>query len=138
MKLKALNSTLISVFSLIIALSALGYNTWRNEVTEQNRNIRSSGFEILKESARLQLLVDRGYYADEPLADPIEGWTRINFILSLSHIMPDKVQLNSQNLKSAWSENWQTLRTDGAANQAITNANKQLEVSIIEALRALN
>lgn len=53
MNFKATNSTLISVISLIIAISALGYNTWRNELTEHNRNIRASGFEALDLSSIL-------------------------------------------------------------------------------------
>ncbi|NCP38717.1 MAG: hypothetical protein GW821_19095, partial [Shewanella vesiculosa] len=109
MNFKASNSTLISVISLIIAISALGYNTWRNEVSEHNRNIRASGFELLKASAKLQLLVDRQFYEDSSQLSPIEGWTRINFIVALSQVMPEPVKINSVQLKATWSENWQSL-----------------------------
>lgn len=138
MRLKNRNSTLISVLSLLIAMTALGYNTWRNEVTEHNRNIRSSGFELLNESANLQLLVDRRSYADDSSASYIEGWTRINFIVALSHVMPEPVRSNSQHLKTAWSDNWQSLNVSGQVNEVITSANKQLEVSIVTTLTALN
>jgi hypothetical protein len=37
----------LAVISLCVALSALGYNTWRNELTEHKRNIRQAGFEML-------------------------------------------------------------------------------------------
>ncbi|MCG8498052.1 MAG: hypothetical protein MI796_18650 [Enterobacterales bacterium] len=138
MSLKEANSTLISVISLIIAISALGYNTWRNEVSEHNRNIRASGFELLKASAKLQLLVDRQFYEDNSQASPIEGWTRSNFIVALSQVMPEQVKANGVRLKATWSENWQSLNISEDANKAISTANKQLETSIIAALAALN
>lgn len=138
MSLKEASSTLISVISLIIAISALGYNTWRNEVSEHNRNIRASGFELLKASAKLQLLVDRQFYEDNSQASPIEGWTRINFIVALSQVMPEPVKANGVRLKATWSENWQSLNISEDANKAISTANKQLETSIIAALAALN
>lgn len=138
MNFKASNSTLISVISLIIAISALGYNTWRNEVSEHNRNIRASGFELLKASAKLQLLVDRQFYEDSSQLSPIEGWTRINFIVALSQVMPEPVKNNSVQLKATWPENWQSLNISEDANETISTANKQLETSIIAALAALN
>lgn len=138
MNFKASISTLISVISLIIAISALGYNTWRNEVSEHNRNIRASGFELLKASAKLQLLVDRQFYEDSSQLSAIEGWTRINFIVALSQVMPEPVKINSVQLKATWSENWQSLNISEDANKTISMANKQLETSIIAALAALN
>ncbi len=129
---------MISVISLVIAISALGYNTWRNELTEYNRNIRASGFELLKETANLQLFVDRQFYEDNSQASPIEGWTRINFIVALSQVMPEQVKANSIQLKATWSENWQSLNISEDANKTISTANKQLETSIIAALAALN
>ena len=44
----------VAVVSLLVALTALGYNTWRNEQTEQNRNIRQAGFEMLLHIGELQ------------------------------------------------------------------------------------
>ena len=38
-----LRSNMVGLISLVIALSALGFNTWRNELTERNRNIRDAG-----------------------------------------------------------------------------------------------
>ena len=44
----------LAVISLVVALSALSYNTWRNEQTEHNRNIRQAGFEMLLHIGALQ------------------------------------------------------------------------------------
>lgn len=32
----------VALISLVVALAALGYNTWRNERTEANRNLRAA------------------------------------------------------------------------------------------------
>lgn len=45
--LKQLQKNSLSLISLVVALSALSYNTWRNEQSEYNRNIRNAGFEVL-------------------------------------------------------------------------------------------
>ncbi|MDA3933095.1 MAG: hypothetical protein PF630_02010 [Gammaproteobacteria bacterium] len=37
----------LSLLSLLVALTSLGYNTWRNEATEDHRNIREAGFQVL-------------------------------------------------------------------------------------------
>ena len=37
----------VALISLVVALSSLGYNTWRNEQTEANRNERQAAFEVL-------------------------------------------------------------------------------------------
>ena len=106
--------------------------------TSEHQSIRASGFELLKASAKLQLLVDRQFYEDSSQLSPIEGWTRINFIVALSQVMPEPVKINSVQLKATWSENWQSLNISEDANKTISTANKQLETSIIAALAALN
>ncbi|PLX57670.1 MAG: hypothetical protein C0629_01200 [Chromatiales bacterium] len=40
----------VALMSRVVAVGSLGYNTWRNERTEQNRNIRSAGFRAIDET----------------------------------------------------------------------------------------
>ncbi len=133
-----INTVFLSILSLVIALTALGYNTWRNEVTEQNRNIRAAGFEMLREVAHLQLLVDNIHYAESSPRDPIEGWARANLLVSLGHVMPDSVAEQAKRVKQVWQKNWSELDRDQAANRNITEANRQLEQAIIVALKQLD
>ena len=56
----------VAIISLVVALSGLGYNTWRNESTESNKNIRDAGLFMMKELTELQEVVlyarfDRSY-----------------------------------------------------------------------------
>jgi len=129
----------LALVSLLVALTALGYNTWRNEATESNRNIRAAGFEVLREAAHLQLLVDRAYYApEEEKPDPIEGWARVNLILALSDVMPEETQAVAQNLKTVWGAQWQTVYRMEDANVKITDANVQLQKEVQDILKALD
>ena len=57
-----LRQHMLSIISLVVALNALSYNTYRNELTEVYRNIRYADFELLKELSQLQLLIDYAHY----------------------------------------------------------------------------
>ena len=57
-----IRSNAVALISLVIALSSLGYNTWRNETTESQRNIRHASFRVLETLGSLQEVVDFRYY----------------------------------------------------------------------------
>ena len=61
---RQIRDNLIALISVVIALSALGYNTWRNERTERNRNVRVAGIEMLREIGSLQQIIFYAHYAD--------------------------------------------------------------------------
>lgn len=67
---KQLHANAVAIISLVIAISSLGYNTYRNEMSEENRNIRFAAFTILRELGELQVLVDRSHYGNMP--DPTD------------------------------------------------------------------
>ena len=39
---------IVAITSVIVALTGMGYNTYRNEKTEINHNVRAAAFETLK------------------------------------------------------------------------------------------
>ena len=45
--IQQIRNNLVAIISLVVAISSLSYNTWRNELTEENRNIRFAGFEVI-------------------------------------------------------------------------------------------
>ena len=47
----------VALVSIIIAVSSLSYNTWRNEKTEENRNQRFAAFEVLLKLNELQQVI---------------------------------------------------------------------------------
>ncbi|TQV75187.1 hypothetical protein FLL45_09620 [Aliikangiella marina] len=118
---------LLAIISLAVAIVALSYNSWRNELSEDNRNIREAGFEVMREAAKLQAYIDTKTYTDKDNSDEaIAGWVSINLIVSLSELISVDIQSEAINLKTVWTENWSGLNEDKAANQKITQANNQL------------
>ena len=59
---KQLQRNTVALISILIAVSSLSYNTWRNEKTETNRNQRVAAFEILLKLGELQQVVFHHYY----------------------------------------------------------------------------
>ena len=59
---KQIHNNAVALISLFIALSSLAYNTWRNETTEEQRNVRHASFRVLESLGELQQVVDFRYY----------------------------------------------------------------------------
>ena len=45
---KQIHNNTVALISIVIAVSSLAYNTWRNETTEEQRNIRHAAFRLLE------------------------------------------------------------------------------------------
>ncbi len=103
----------LALVSLFVAFSALAYNTWRNEATEANRNIRLSGFEIIMHVGELQKIAYLSHFEKQQYkGNPRGGWTEVLLIKDLSNLMSAEIQQKSENLIKAWEKNWQGLGTD--------------------------
>ncbi len=136
-----LQKNAIALISLVIAISALAYNSWRNELSEENRNIRAAGFEIIKESAKLQFVIDRTTYltaGSNNNYDAINGWATVNLILSLSELMPSSVNDTAQSLRQQWQTHWKDLETSEEANNEISKANRLMLQEVRNSLRNLH
>ncbi len=137
--IEQLKQNLLAIISLIIAISALSYTSWRNEQSEYNRNQRTAGFEILRESSHLQLLVDRATYdTSSEKADPIQGWVRVNLILSLAKLTVPSITQTAEQLKQTWQNNWELVYTSEEANRKVSDAIESLNQSVREHLKSLN
>lgn len=135
---KLLQANLLAIISLLIALASLSYNTWRNDVTEQNRNQRAAGFALLQELAALQLLVDHLTYSeDHQKGDTITGWTRVVFIGDLAHLTAPKVEDGAHNLRTQWSAEVGRLEFSEEANKTMSRSIEALRQETLHALSAL-
>jgi len=128
----------VALISLAVAVTALTYNTWRNELTEYNRNQRAAGFEILNELARLQLTADILHYGGERIAEtPIRGWARVLLIRDLARIMPTDVQSAADDLYATWQKYWEGLGRSQASVEAVTDAIERARQVVLNRLRSL-
>ncbi|GAA5174249.1 hypothetical protein GCM10025771_03530 [Niveibacterium umoris] len=111
---------ILPLTSLFVAFSALWYNTWRNEMSERNRNVRAAGFEIIKDLAALQLVANYAHYApDGNRGNTIAGWSEILLIEDLAMVMPDGVQRQAHKLHDQWEVHVGQLQESEADNDAV-------------------
>ena len=105
-----LRGNAVAFISLAVALGSLGYNTWRNERTEHNRNIRTAAFELLTKLAEFERIVYLAQYdRDLQGGNPRVGWTSVLVIRDLSALVPAPVPARARELQQAWGENWEGL-----------------------------
>ena len=92
---RQLHDNAVALISLVIAVTALAYNTWRNETTEDQRNVRHASFRMLEGLGELQQVVDFRYYYlpfDEQARREgelrIRGFGHVAMIRDLMMLMP--------------------------------------------------
>jgi len=130
----------LAIISLCVAFSALGYNTWRNEQTEHNRNVREAGFEMLIHVGELQRIVYLAHFDADPVAgNPRRGWVEVLVLRDLSRLMPASGRRRADALHDAWSAHWGGLGgDDDQAVAAIDHAIKDLRDDIVAVLESLD
>lgn len=129
----------LAIISLLVALTALGYTTWRNELTEENRTIRQAGFEMLVHVADLQRIAYLAHYDRNMVeGNPRKGWTKVLVIKDLAALMPAEVDTSATALLDAWDANWSGLGENAASVAAIDAAIDDLRAAILAELRMLD
>lgn len=129
----------LAIVSLLVALAALGYNTWRNELTETNRNVRRAGFEMLVHISELQRVAYLAHFdGDKVAGNPRKGWVEVLVIRDLATFMPENDQVRAETLYMAWNDNWNGLGESDLAIAAIDTAINDLRQDIVMILEALD
>ncbi len=98
----------VALISIVIAVSSLSYNTWRNEKTEDNRNQRFAAFEVLLKLSELQQVVFHSHY-DKDMSDkgnPRTGWSYVLTVRDLSRVLQPPLPVKADELVKIWGENW--------------------------------
>jgi len=134
-----LRDNAVALISLTVAVSSLAYNTWRNERTEHNRNIRGATFELLMKVSELQRVVFLAQY-DRDLAggSPRTGWTYVLAIRDLSTLAPAPLPAQAGELQQVWSASWEGLgKDDETAVNRIDDAIGRLRDTTRSTLRSL-
>jgi hypothetical protein len=134
-----LKTNLVALISLIVALTALGYNTWRNERTEYNRNVRVAAFETLKQLGEAQIIVEYAHFKkNRQLGDPLQGWGRMIYIRDLANLLPAPAPAYAERLWTAWRDNVEKLEDDNDALVKITDEMQLLRLTVLDILEHLN
>jgi hypothetical protein len=145
----------VALISLTVAFIALSYNTWRNETTESQRNVRQASFRVLESLGELQEVADyRYYYFPFEKSHGREGELRlrgygsVTMIRDLMNLMPAPAPAASDNLFRLWNEHINALAEldgDGQHTRAAQTAEKELadainqaRIAVIEVLKMLD
>jgi hypothetical protein len=121
---------LVALISVVIAVSSLSYNTWRNEKSEHNRNLRHASFEVLLKLGDLRELVYHLEYDRAVIESSAErsGWVTVFVIRDLASVLEQPVPAAAQSLFDAWAEHW-----DGLAARDATGALRGTSRQAVEA-----
>ncbi len=129
----------VALISLLIALSSLAYNTWRNEQTEENRNVRVAGVEVLLKLGELERVVFYSHYdRDRERGNPRSGWAYVLTIRDLASLMHEPARSSSRLLIEAWQKNWSGLGSDDRAASDISGGIDQARNDVLAVLAALD
>ena len=129
----------VALISLIIALSSLAYNTWRNEQTEENRNVRAAGIELLLKLGELERVVFYSHYdRDNERGNPRSGWAYALTIRDLASLMHEPAISSSTELIANWQQNWSGLGSDDAAASSISDSIDRARNDVLAVLASLD
>lgn len=129
----------VALVSLAVALTSLGYNTWRNEQTEANRNVRTAGIEYLLKLGELeQTVLFIVYDMDANRGNPREGWAYILTIKDLAALTEEPAITSTQTLFEVWQADWSHLEEGEDAARRLSNAIDQARADMLSVLANLD
>lgn len=130
----------VALISLAVAITSLGYNTWRNEASEANRTQRLVAIEVLMRLGDLQQLTWHHHF-DQDFDDKGNlrtGWTQVLVIRDICQILEGSLPDSTNNLWETWMEHSDDLDTSRAANDAIIAAINDVRQDTLELLQMLD
>ena len=129
----------VAIISLIVALSSLAYNTWRNESSEANKTIRDAGFFMMQELSGLQEIVLYARFdQNDERGDIKSGWSHVLAVKDISYAMPQSVQNDALQLLNVWQDHASRLQTDETHSyQQVDQAIDQVKQQIVITIKAL-
>lgn len=129
---------MVAIISLVLAILSLSYNTWRNEITEHNRNVRQAGFEMLMTLGDIhQIVFFLHYDKDEVRGNPRRGWAKVLLVADLARIMPPSVAASAESLTVTWGADWSVLANDQLAAERISHAIDEVREATLNELSQL-
>ena len=130
----------VALISLAIAITSLGYNTWRNEASEHNRNQRLVSIQMLLQLGDLQrLTLDRHFGKDiDGEAILREAWAKVLTLRDLSQVAAGSVPDSAMALYDVWNANYRKLGESTEAKDRIIDALEMVRRDLHDVLLSLN
>ncbi len=130
----------VALISLAIAVSSLGYNTWRNESSEYNRNQRLVTIQILALLGDLEQIVLDKQFGENVDGDAIlrMGWAKLRSIRDFAQIAEGEVPKTVDVLFEVWSTEYEKLGEVRKAQVPVQEAIEQVRRDTHDVLRGLD
>ena len=131
---------LVALISLVVAITSLSYNSWRNESSEDNRTQRLVAIEILLKLGDLQQLVWHHYW-DKDYDDKGNlrtGWTLVLVMKDISQILDDPLPASTGKLLNVWEQHSDDLDTSRESEQIIIAAIESVRSDALALLQHLD
>ncbi len=137
--LRQLHRNAVALISLVVAISSLSYNTWRNEITEANRSQRIAAFELLLKLNELQQVVFHHHYDKdvEHRGNPRIGWSYVLTIHDLASVLNDPLPTQAGLLRQSWNDNWQQLASSEDSVDVVLVHIDAVRLSTLQLLQSL-
>lgn len=130
----------VALISIVIAITSLAYNTWRNETTEEQRNLRHAAFRVLESLGELQEIVDARYYY-LPFGEGqftegesrIRGFGTVTMVRDLMQLMPAPASEVGAELHQLWLDHFihlHELDAEGRHSDTAAQAERELSAAI--------
>jgi len=142
-----IQNNLVALISIFIAVSSLGYNTWRNEKSEEQRNIRHAAFRVLESLGDAQEVVNSRYYYlpfNQEIGSEgelrIRGYGSVAMVHDLMMIMPEPGPSAGEALNASWLAHFpelDQLDDSGAHTATAKEAERELTRSITDSREAV-
>ncbi len=114
----------VALISLVVAVTSLGYNTWRNEASEYNRNQRLISIEVLRNLGELQQVIFHNAWDmdDQDKGNPRTGWVYVLAVKDLAQVLEGPVPDSAIQLWRVWGKDWDELGRDNDPYKRVIQA----------------
>lgn len=130
----------VALISLVVAVTSLGYNTWRNEASEYNRNQRLISIEILRNLGELQQVIFHNAWDmdAEDKGNLRTGWVYVLAVRDLSQLLDGEVPESGTQLWHVWGKDFDDLEGDNDPYKRVTTALDDVRADTHVLLRSLD
>lgn len=114
----------VALISLAIAITSLGYNTWRNEASEYNRNQRLISIEVLRNIGQLQQVIFHNVFEMDTgdKGNLRTGWVYILAIKDLTQLLDGPVSDSGTALWRTWDQESEHLSPENESYKSLREA----------------
>jgi hypothetical protein len=130
----------VAFISLAIAITGLGYNTWRNEASEYNRNQRLISIEVLRNVGQLQQVIFHNVFEmdAQDKGNPRTGWVHVLAIRDLAQLLDGPAPESGTVLWKVWDAEWDKLEPLNESYDAVTEALEVVRANTHALLQSLD